>query len=363
MSTTDTSKEPVSGLELKLNLRPLDITNDAEVKAAAELTLEPHNWGEILKWEHRGGKTERIKWVSGHLRERSRKFADGQIVAYYDGKLVGIVNTNRITANSWDDIPKSWRAAAGNYVFENYDPNGNIFVCPNVSVEEKYQGLGIASELITAVDKLASTIDDRAGHQVIEGIVPYSRFRSYKSTKDAVRAGNAMVVKIKGKFYVVKEKDVVDDAHWQELSKYAIEVKKILRLITRIKEFTPQNYLFFRRFKDLPAEYNRGRQQKKEIEEDMPYDDTPKFHRRLGAVPIGVRPKRFTFGLWGFLDYLGIGGRPADKESGGHNPILLYDRTPDKRMFRRLVSPEHEDHFTKALDGIAKGLYKDPRAA
>lgn len=361
MDTTNARTEAVSGLELIL--RPLDITKDEEVRAAAELTLNPNNWGEILKWEHRGGKSERIKWVSEHLRERSRKFAEGQIAAYYGGNLVGIVNTNRITANSWEDIPKSWRAAAGKYLFENYDANGNIFVCPNVSVDDKYQGLGIASKLIMAVRDLALRMNNDEGHQVIEGIVPYSRFRYYKTTKDAVKQGTSMVVNIEGKYYVVKREDVEDDAHWQELSKHAIEVKKLLWLITRIKEFTPQNYLFFRRFKDLPAGYNRGKKQKKEREADLPYDDTPKFHDRLGAVPIGVRPKRFTFGLWGVLDYLGYGGRPADKASGGHNPILLYDLTPDKRMFDILVSPEHDGHFRKALDGIGAGLYKYHRSA
>lgn len=108
----------------------------------------------------------------------------------------------------------------------------------------------------------------------------------------------------------------------------------------------------------MPAKYKRGQQPKREGEEDQPYDDTPKFHGRLGAVPIGVRPKRFTFGLWGILDYLGWGGRPADKESGGHNPILLYDLTHDKRRFNKLVSPDHERHFSRAVDGIGRGMYK-----
>ena len=227
----------------------------------------------------------------------------------------------------------------------------------NISVENEYQKNGIASKLIIAVKDLASKMNQDAGREVIEGIVPYSRFRSYKSTKDAVREGKAMVVKIDEKYYVVKKEDVADDSHWQELSKYAIRVR---RYAHRIKEFTPQTYIFFRRFEDLPVEYKRDSKPRKQGEGDMPYDDTPKFHARLGAVPIGIRKLVFDTLIPG----IGYGGRPADRESGGHNPILLYDLTSKKTLFSRLVSHEHDNHFTKALDGIGRGgLYKYHRAA
>ncbi|HIH42891.1 TPA: hypothetical protein HA246_04570 [Candidatus Woesearchaeota archaeon] len=336
--------EAVSGLELKV----LDITNDAEVRAAAELTYE--NWGKIIKYERRGGKSKRLESIAGQLRARSEKFRDGQIVAYYEGKLVGIINANRLSINSWQEIPKTWKAATGNYVFDNYDSNGNVLVCPNVSVNltEEYSKRNIGSHLINAVRELALKINRdnvNSGHQDIEAIMPYSRFRHYKATKEAVKEGKTLVVNINGKYYVLDESHLKDEELRRKLSKQGVAVLPI-------KEFTPQNYIFFRRFKDLASA-------EQEEAVDVPYDDVPRFHSRLGGVPIGIEKKKFDLLISG----LGYGGRPADKESGGHNPILLYDLTRKKIMFDRLVSPDHNGHFSKAKDGIGRGLYKYNRTA
>lgn len=81
------------------------------------------------------------------LSERIKRFPDGFLGCYVDGKLVGMTYGHPIT-----DVKNTWYDNSSKQAF---DSSGKIFYIVNVGVSENYRGQGIGSKLLDENKKLA----------------------------------------------------------------------------------------------------------------------------------------------------------------------------------------------------------------
>jgi len=109
--------------------------------------------------------------------ERFKAFPDGEIGAYLDGKLIGIISSLIIQSESPGDVPSTWADVSGNGRIGNaHNPDGNSIVCFSVGVAPEARGLNIGKLLVKAQAELARRLG-------LKRVYAYSRPSSYRYFK------------------------------------------------------------------------------------------------------------------------------------------------------------------------------------
>lgn len=117
--------------------------------------------------------------------ERFKAFPEGEIGAYVDGKLVGIISSLIIQSDSPDDVPLTWAEVSGNGRIGNaHNPGGNSLVCFSVGVAPEVRGLNIGKLLVNAQAELARKLG-------LKRVYGYSRPSSYRYFKKKFYSGMA----------------------------------------------------------------------------------------------------------------------------------------------------------------------------
>jgi len=115
--------------------------------------------------------------------ERFGTFPEGEIGAYINGRLVGLISSLIIHSDSPEDVPPSWAAVTDNGRIRNsHDPNGNTLVCFSAVVEPEARGLNIGRLLVNAQLDLARKLG-------LKRVYAYSRPASYRHYKRKFHAG------------------------------------------------------------------------------------------------------------------------------------------------------------------------------
>jgi len=110
--------------------------------------------------------------------ERFETFPEGEIGAFLDGRLVGIISSLITQSDSPEDLPPSWAEVSDNGRIRNaHNPKGNSLVCFSVGVGPEARGLNIGKLLVNAQADLARRLGLRR-------VYAYSRPSSYRHFKN-----------------------------------------------------------------------------------------------------------------------------------------------------------------------------------
>lgn len=105
----------------------------------AIITLEQQSWGDMAS-------------TQDQMFSRLRIFSEGQLCAFIKQQVVGYISTIRINTNcDLLDIPETYQDLTGSGLWVSHNPTGNTLFCTRITVDEKFQGLGIARKLIEKV--------------------------------------------------------------------------------------------------------------------------------------------------------------------------------------------------------------------
>ena len=110
--------------------------------------------------------------------ERFKTFPEGEIGAYLDGKVVGIISSLIIQSVTPEDVPSTWADVSDNGKIRNsHNPRGNSLVCFSVGVDPNARGLNIGRLLVNAQADLARKLG-------LKRVYAYSRPSSYRHFKN-----------------------------------------------------------------------------------------------------------------------------------------------------------------------------------
>jgi len=110
--------------------------------------------------------------------ERFKVFPEGEIGAYLNDKLVGIISSLIIQSDSPEDVPSSWAEVSDNGRIRNsHNPNGNSLVCFSVGVGLEARGMNLGRSLVNAQADLARRLG-------LKKVYAYSRPSSYMYFKN-----------------------------------------------------------------------------------------------------------------------------------------------------------------------------------
>jgi GNAT superfamily N-acetyltransferase len=125
-----------------------------------------------------------LAWGSGlgstkeDFMERFKVFPEGEIGAYLNSKLVGMISSLIIQSDSPEDVPSSWVEVSDNGRIRNsHNHRGNSLVCFSVGVGPEARGLNIGRLLVNAQADLARRLG-------LKRVYAYSRPASYRYFKN-----------------------------------------------------------------------------------------------------------------------------------------------------------------------------------
>jgi GNAT superfamily N-acetyltransferase len=81
------------------------------------------------------------------IRGQLAAFAEGYFCAFADGELAGSLGTILVTQDVRQPV-HSWGQMTADGTFTTHDPDGNVMFGAALSVSERFQGLGIGTQLI-----------------------------------------------------------------------------------------------------------------------------------------------------------------------------------------------------------------------
>jgi len=120
--------------------------------------LEQQAWGDMAS-------------TQDQMFSRLHIFSLGQLCAYINRQVVGYISTIRIDTNDdLSDIPETYQVLTGSGLWISHIPDGNTLFCTRITVDKKYQGLGIARKLI---EKARATVDSKKID--VSKVLTYSR--------------------------------------------------------------------------------------------------------------------------------------------------------------------------------------------
>jgi len=153
--------------------------------------LDAEAWQKVLFAEHETDSPYRIHMEEyERLRERCKRFPEGQIVAYcHDPRFnepVGVINSLRINVPDIDAVPRTWHDLTGKGYFTTHKEDGNLQACVSIvamplddvppELREEYKKQQVSRKLINAQLKLANDSD-------MDYMIAYSRPANYAKNK------------------------------------------------------------------------------------------------------------------------------------------------------------------------------------
>jgi ribosomal protein S18 acetylase RimI-like enzyme len=97
---------------------------------------------------------EGVVWDAEQIRSHLDRFANGQLVAFSEGVLVGAIST-LVLPPTFDTLaPHTWMDATGHGYFTTHDPNGTTLYLADVYVHPAFQGRGVGSALYDGLKAL-----------------------------------------------------------------------------------------------------------------------------------------------------------------------------------------------------------------
>jgi len=201
-----------------------------------------------------------------HLRGPLSRFPDGQFVAVYEERIVGVCLTFRI-AEEIAMAPHSWNEITGNGFAARHDPKGDVLYGMEVAVDPEMRGLRIGERLYDARKALARELG-------LKGIVFGGRMPGYGRRKRKYPSPEAYLE-------AVKNREVRDPV-------IGFQMHNDFEPVRIFKDFLPGDkesggYAVLMRWQnpDIPAE-SYG----EDTDKDRPAGQTV----RVATVQLGMRP-------------------------------------------------------------------------
>ena len=120
---------------------------------------------------------ENVVWGKSHLASHQRAFAQGQLVAELDDKIVGSAASLIVSMGSDPLRTHTWAGATDSGYFTNHDPQGDTLYGADVYVDPEFRNRGIGSMLYEARRQLCKRLNLR---RILVG----GRLFNYKQHKD-----------------------------------------------------------------------------------------------------------------------------------------------------------------------------------
>jgi len=101
--------------------------------------IEKEAWGE------KGAATKEM------FESRIKTFPEGTLVAEIDGKIAGVVCTERVNYNPPKDIHTWYEITDNGFIKNSHKPNGNTIYGVDMSVAPSFQNLRIGTKLLECI--------------------------------------------------------------------------------------------------------------------------------------------------------------------------------------------------------------------
>ncbi len=126
---------------------------------------------------------ENVIWGESHLRSHLRVFPEGQLVAIYEGRIVGAVATLIVDLSRDPHRLHTWAGITDSGYFNNHNPEGDTLYGGDVYVDPNCQRMGVGSALYEARRKLCQRLNLR---RILAGgrLVKYNEYRDSISAEE-----------------------------------------------------------------------------------------------------------------------------------------------------------------------------------
>lgn len=153
---------------MKIKIRQAKIEDIPEI-----LEVEKKAWGE------EGAATE------GMFKSRIKVFPEGTLVAEVDGKIAGVVCTERVNYNPQKDSYTWYEITDNGFVRNSHKPDGNTIYGVDMSVSPSSQNFGVGTKLLECIAKLAIKYNIKQG--MLGGRIPdYYKYSDKMSAEEYI---------------------------------------------------------------------------------------------------------------------------------------------------------------------------------
>ncbi|XOB42334.1 MAG: GNAT family N-acetyltransferase [Candidatus Nealsonbacteria bacterium] len=119
------------------------------------------------------------------FRSRIKTFPEGILLALINKKMAGVIVTQIVNYNFKKNIPSWYEATDNGFITKTHNPNGDTLYGVDLSVNPKYQDMGVGKKLMESVGKLAIRYNLKQG--VLGGRIPnYYKFADKISVEDYI---------------------------------------------------------------------------------------------------------------------------------------------------------------------------------